>query len=159
LPDFSAHITQAYHNCNLLNYLDTNSVSCDYADWYVTISFYAALHFVEALIEKERVVAVAPNGIKKEVNHSSDAKEFYSQGATKPSQYVTSDHVARIKVIRDNPNIFSGYTADYLSLSEDSRKARYFCHSHSKSNHTAAKKRVDNIKYLFEIKHPYIRAV
>lgn len=53
MPSTRAHLKQATHNEKLLNEIDL--VDTGFIDWAVTISFYTALHFIEAHLGSRRI--------------------------------------------------------------------------------------------------------
>ena len=55
MPESALHLAQAKHNEELLAFLDVHDKTEYFRDWYMTVAFYAALHYVEAILP-----AVAP---------------------------------------------------------------------------------------------------
>jgi hypothetical protein len=51
MPSEKEHIQQAIHNINVVAYLKNNDAYCD---WTATVTFYTALHIVEAVFFKSR---------------------------------------------------------------------------------------------------------
>lgn len=46
MSSYDAHLIQARHNEDLVQLLDPGSV--EFPDWVITVTFYSALHYVEA---------------------------------------------------------------------------------------------------------------
>jgi len=44
------HLKQAEHNQGLLGFLEETTGGDRYDDWYITVAFYAALHYFEAIL-------------------------------------------------------------------------------------------------------------
>jgi len=65
MPQYGQHKAQAEHNKKLLNFFKEQSKQSEYSDWYVTIAFYAALHYFEAVISMKPV-----NGLSHSRNHA-----------------------------------------------------------------------------------------
>lgn len=47
-----SHISKAEHNEKFLSFIEENN-STDFNDWSITVSFYAALHYMKAFIKKK----------------------------------------------------------------------------------------------------------
>lgn len=89
-----AHLHQAQHNEQFLATFDL--AITPYLDWAVTVTFYAALHYIRALAARNQFMNI--------------------------SRYGELDRVfERMPVFRHNPGIY----ADYRQLKDDSRAARY----------------------------------
>ncbi len=154
MPNFKEHTEQVHHNSIFLDILnDSEGHSKDFSDWFATIGFYTAIHFVEAAIfQRKRLVIKPESGPSLTVDgieHSEDAMLSYGTG---------SPHVARRNLIRDNMPVFGRIYNAYGILHEDSRTARYYCH---KADSFDSKKTAEKLKLLRETlieKFPEIRA-
>jgi hypothetical protein len=45
MPSRDKHTGQAAHNRELLSFIGSQGKQSQFSDWYVTIAFYAALHY------------------------------------------------------------------------------------------------------------------
>jgi hypothetical protein len=91
-----------------------------FADWYVTIAFYTAVHYIEAMLS-----LVKPNICKI------------------GTIYHSKDHTDREKIIKAK---FNRVYLPYSSLYQYSRVARYENYDIDMSIRTDAKKRLDDLK-------------
>lgn len=135
MPLKADHLTQARQNLALLDFLATHSVQQDFSDWYVTVSFYTAVHVVEATIYEVRRLSVQPNVVV-EITHSERAKPYYQQN---------SPHILRLYLLRDNPQVFGDCYDHYATLYEMSRTARYECGSPSSFNCRETREQLDAV--------------
>jgi len=55
MPQYKQHRAQAEHNKKLLSHLTEQGKQSEYGDWYITVAFYAALHYFEAVISVKPV--------------------------------------------------------------------------------------------------------
>lgn len=150
MPEFAEHQRQAYHNLDLLSFFVSHDSCKKFADWYVTVSFYSALHFVEAIFQHHKTVAILPNGIQVKVAHSSEAKDFYNRGAQKVFDHVGSDHSARRQLMHDNSLTFSGVIPAYNTLYEKCQVARYYCNDPESHDYIEAEELITDMKKWFE---------
>jgi hypothetical protein len=146
MPTDEQHITQAQHNASVLTFLTQQEKQEELSDWFTTIAFYSALHFVEAIFFRRKPKIVCENGMPWPVQHSTDAKVIFnkiieqesikkSQSSKDPTHLsklrkaIGSDHHARIKLLRESPISFQKIYTPFVNLYETSRKARYYCHN------------------------------
>ncbi len=146
MPTDQQHITQALHNSSVLWLFSQHEKQAEFSDWFATIAFYSALHFIEAIFYKCKPTIVCENGISWPVKHSTEAKEIFNkiieQESIKKSKsskdpthlaklrkIIGSDHVARIKLLKESPKSFFKLYTPFVNLYETSRKARYYCHN------------------------------
>lgn len=55
MPPRDTHLKQAQHNEDFIAHLQRGNGASEFTDWAVTAAFYAAVHYVEAVLaEKER---------------------------------------------------------------------------------------------------------
>ena len=54
MPNEDSHITLAIHNQKVIDYLIKDSE--EYSDWITTVAFYKALHIIEAIFFKDKVI-------------------------------------------------------------------------------------------------------
>lgn len=106
MSDSEAHLFQAGHNESLAN--DLLSL-LNYKDWLITISFYSAIHYVEAKLCK-----MSPS-IHSDINIPIDR-------ITRKPMY--SPHSWREKLIGQ---YFRPIYKDYRNLRVNSQIARYLC--------------------------------
>lgn len=50
MPSHEQHLKQAKHNQELIGFIETNGGADRFCDWCVTIAFYSALHYFEAIL-------------------------------------------------------------------------------------------------------------
>jgi len=50
MPLQSRHEAQSEHNKGMLGFIDTNDNTDGFRDWYVTVAYYTALHYFEAIL-------------------------------------------------------------------------------------------------------------
>lgn len=118
--DTNEHIDKAKKNLNFLSLFfkkpDTN-------DWAVTVSFYAALHVVEAAIFKNKKVKF--NGNEHQIVDSESLKRLITLGnvSTPPLFTNNSTHEVRKFIVIEN---FPAISGDYQMLYKDSFQARYY---------------------------------
>ncbi len=55
MPEAVKHIKQAEHNEELLTHLLEVNKQSRFSDWYITVAFYTALHYIESVIFTKRV--------------------------------------------------------------------------------------------------------
>ena len=125
LPNASFHLGQAQHNLGLLKFFKETGKESHFSDWCVTVSFYAAVHMVEALIFTRKKFSCG--AIQISIEHADEAKVFFK---------VKSAHAARNDLLRDNSRSFPDLYSPYSSLYNMSRVARYHCRP--PSNHDFA---------------------
>ncbi len=53
MPDVANHLAKVRSNKSILNHIG-NAEATQFPDWYVTITFYTAVHIVEAIIYQEK---------------------------------------------------------------------------------------------------------
>lgn len=88
------HVQQAQHNEQFLLQFDVRRPP--YLDWLVTVLFYAALHYLRALLSRH--------------------------GLSNISRYGEVDNAfSRLLIFRRNAEVY----IDYRQLKDDSRRARY----------------------------------
>lgn len=93
-PEAESHRLQAEHNYELIKKIDKNN----FKDWFITVSFYVALHFVDS--------HASFRGIKFEFRGKNDI----------------SPHIQRLRYVR---SIDRSLGKDYNRLYEEGRNARY----------------------------------
>jgi hypothetical protein len=105
MPLYDQHMAQATHNRALLAFLVQQDKQAIFSDWYVTIAFYTALHYFEAVLSVSESVThrVSKNVIKHCPNHLS-----------------------RNELIKIG---FSQLHPSYSALYKMSRAARYTCNA------------------------------
>jgi hypothetical protein len=75
VPEFERHCLQASHNEKVLDFLNNESKAFEFSDWYVTIDFYCALHYIEAIIYKLKNFKISKsNKLSFTGEHSLDFK-------------------------------------------------------------------------------------
>lgn len=131
MPARNDHLCQANHNCNLVSTISnhgniiTDSTGAPFADWHTTISFYAALHFLEAFIAGGILVLLGRSAVSQRIRHSSDLKAMLR---------VDSEHSIRKTILIHNSGVGKVFPSDvrnsFLTLYENSRHARYDCYRH-----------------------------
>lgn len=101
MSSLQAHLQQAQHNEELAQQLLS---SMEYKDWAITVTFYAAIHYVEAAFFQNL-----------EIVHTETRT---------PPNYPGGYHGYRSDMILEyHPEIYTSYH----NLSQQSRLARYLC--------------------------------
>ncbi|HAF28503.1 MAG TPA: hypothetical protein DCG75_05595 [Bacteroidales bacterium] len=107
MPTFNEHISQAEIN---LNYLQETNKLNNYLDWQVTISFYTALHTINA--------------------HLAKTLNFQYSTHVKTKNAIAPESMSPAKLDEDT------YTS-YIALQNLSKRSRYLCHHKEASNDQA----------------------
>lgn len=141
MPNFKRHHEQAEHNRELLVKFTACEIDRSHSDWYVTIAFYSALHYVEALFYKKKPKISIGKSLQMEIKHSADAQKALKK---------LSPHSARNEVLRKNSTQFNDIYFNYKYLYDESRTARYECHSPSRADYVEAGKALEEIRNDFE---------
>ncbi|OGW88152.1 MAG: hypothetical protein A3G33_02695 [Omnitrophica bacterium RIFCSPLOWO2_12_FULL_44_17] len=125
MPSSNQHLQQANHNLHFLASFVTNY---SYNDWAITVSFYTAVHVIEAGINKS--VELLYCGKKIQIHHSDELPAAAGkQGIEQPINFSSanfSPHVARKILVDEN---FPEIAAEYNLLHREARAARYFNYS------------------------------
>ena len=119
MPAYAQHIEQAEHNESTLAFWHQQGKQTEFSDWYVTVSFYAALHYFEAMI-----TVVKPTAVGDIVEH-------------------TSDHHSRNNTMR---SAFNRIYGTYARLYQMSKAARYNCHTPRSHKWPLAEKYLADVK-------------
>jgi hypothetical protein len=137
MPSYKEHIGQAEHNGELLRFIGSQNRQTEFSDWYVTIAFYTALHYFEAM-----VFAVNPTVVfgtlNAKIEHSGSLGTLYTE---------RSGHQLRRKLMRMN---FQDIYNPYSNLYEMSRIARYDCHTPRSYNWGDAEMYLDSVRQKCE---------
>jgi hypothetical protein len=148
MPTSDEHIDQASRNHCFLTELKTYELDKKFGDWIVTISFYQAVHLLEALIYDSSKLYFLEHGQKG--LKSTTIIKHSDQAVTK---YAThSRHVARKYLLRDNPDYFFRLYDDYKSLEELSFTSRYTCQDIDSDIVVNATKYLNHVVKIFEIR-------
>ena len=100
----NTHIDKAKHNEEFIKLIKEHGKN-DYNDWVITISFYAALHYIKAFLKYRKVaVGFSHNQIDAQINPDSKTAK-----AKLPSKIYSAYH----ELYRSSRN--ARYTAVYLS--------------------------------------------
>jgi hypothetical protein len=140
------------------------SLHQEFSDWHATVSFYAAVHYLEALFDDLELYLSADNGIKKRVRHSDEGKKFVNacvdaeidklRKAGDPRFWrkswsrISSDHRARRRIILDNDKT-RDFFKPYGNLEEVCKKARYHCFAPETYKPTSIREWLTTIEALF----------
>jgi len=133
MPSQEKHTEQAAHNCEMLRVIGSQNKQTDFSDWYVTIAFYAALHYFEAMLFAAKP-SVTAGGLRMSIEHSGTLSVLYVKH---------SEHQIRKKLIKTN---FQQIYNPYINLYEMSRAARYDCHAPTAHNWEKAEIFLDGVK-------------
>jgi hypothetical protein len=151
MPAYQEHIRQATHNDQLLERFKNQSMELEYSDWFVTISFYSAVHHFEAMLDRTGPM-VKIDGAKIRVKHSDRIGDAYDSIRANPHHVLNPDlnpnpphHQIRLKIMREN-NLFDGVYAAFYGLYVTSRIARYHCHSPNALKWGLAETRLKTVK-------------
>lgn len=105
MPSYQAHLYQAQHNEGLLSEL---LASLSYKDWLVTVAFYTAIHYVEAVFFNNPTIVHTDTCIPRDPN---------------TGKRNHSPHNWRMKLLRDNSPEY--VWRSFRSLYNESYVARY----------------------------------
>lgn len=125
MPTLDAHVKQSRHNQKLLSFFNSQKEQKQFSDWYLTISFYCAVHLVEAILYKsnEEYSWTFPGQDRARIlfnwKHSEDAVA---------DKTCSSEHVFRNLLLKRNRLFFGEMYTPYGNLYERSRMARYNCY-------------------------------
>ena len=75
MPTHEQHTEQAVHNEKLLAILKQHDKQVEFADWCVTITFYAMVHYFEAILHKAKPEIREPRGRRYKVEHTQNHEE------------------------------------------------------------------------------------
>lgn len=116
MPSFNQHTTQAEHNEELLAFIGQHNKQAHFSDWYVTVAFYTALHYFEAMIF-----------------------------VIKPTSYGEhcSSHIKRNELVK---KAFGQMHVPYAALYKVSRAARYNCNAPNSYSYTRMEAHLNNVK-------------
>jgi hypothetical protein len=118
MPTHDRHAAQAAHNDDLLGAFAASSMHTGFGDWYVTISFYSAVHHFEAMLDRLKPQVTA-GGCSVRAEHSEDLCRIYC---------TSSPHRVRSQMIKEN-QMFDSFSFEFNMLYKNSRTARYECHA------------------------------
>ena len=138
MPSFSQHSHQAEHNQELLTLLAKQDLCKKFSDWYVTISFYSSVYYVEGIINK-----IGKFYVKDETIYEKNSESI------KHSYGVNSEHQARKLLMKDNIKIFAKIYNAHQTLYEMSRTARYKCHHPEGHNYINVEKCLNDVNNEF----------
>lgn len=104
MSSYQAHLYQAQHNEGLLSEL---TASLSYKDWLVTVTFYSAIHYVEAAFFNNPAIGHTDTSIPTDPN---------------TGRWLHSPHNWRMRLLREtSPNAWRSFR----SLYNESYVARY----------------------------------
>jgi hypothetical protein len=129
MPKKEKHIEQAQHN---IDFLQSFYKCYEYNDWSITVGFYAALHIIEAAIDK--IGKVAFNEREYQVNGSDELNEIIHRerdSIKNPSPARFNVHKVRKMIVEEN---FEPISLWYANLYTDSQTARYKIYIHKNQN-------------------------
>lgn len=118
MSDFIQHISHAKHN---IDFLETFYPTYKSNDWAITVSFYSAVHIIEACIYK-----------KEKINFKGEEKSIRHSDQLNLSAYVKeikTHHVRRNLIVEEN---FKEIAYLFSSLYNESITARYKSYSYEK---------------------------
>lgn len=110
MQESNVHIDHAQHNINFLNTFKNNT---EYTDWIITVSFYSAVHIIEAVIFIKQ-----PDVDGKSFRNSED----YMLERKKLNDRISNHAARRFLVSR----FFSEISSYYNLLDTKCHTARYF---------------------------------
>lgn len=113
MPNDSRHITQAQHN---IVFLESFYKSYNFNDWSVTVSFYIAVHIIEAIIFITKKLNIGDKSYS--LKHSDQLLNLPEAAAGK----VTNYHEARNLIVAQNFSAIAGW---FKILYNESKTARY----------------------------------
>lgn len=122
MPSFDQHIKQAQHN---IEFLISFYKTYKFNDWAITVSFYTAVHIIEAIIARKGEIKFKDKEYK--IQHSdqlSNILKTYKDSLPKnfSEEFITHHHVMRKLIVNENFPQVSGW---FNLLYNDSRTARY----------------------------------
>lgn len=127
MADKEAHLFQARHNIRFLDELDSHSLSNEFPDWAITVSFYAAVHLVEAAIAGAQFIFVET--VRADGRKQRNRVEGPIHSDAPPPLLATDDikspHRLRRRLIQWNSLYMPGCEEPYANLLDLSHSARY----------------------------------
>jgi hypothetical protein len=120
MPQYDQHMKQATRNEKLFKLTKALDKNSEFCDWHVTIAFYTAVHYLEAMF-----VVVVPK--------TADGKDVYH----------CLKHSNRNELIKSK---FKQVHIPYSSLYKYSKSARYNCYESYNFYRADAEKRLLDIK-------------
>lgn len=126
MPSFDRHINQAKSNIEMARLLLDDG---NHPDWVITGCFYAAVHFTEAIINRESpITCLFSNGSECKSDNADHTEEFRHEDKRITNTW-RSTHWYRERIIEHNPDYFGDcYEDAYRSLSELAHTSRYGCY-------------------------------
>jgi rRNA maturation protein Rpf1 len=121
MSSFNQHIRQAQHN---IEFLESFYESYKFNDWAITVSFYTAIHIVEAAIAKKEKIKIGDKefGIQHSDQLSNILKTYKDKLLKNFSEESITHHFLRNLIVKENfPQISSWFKLLY----NHSRIARY----------------------------------
>jgi hypothetical protein len=142
MADKESHARQARHNSAFLDLIKASATGEEYPDWYVTVSFYAAVHFVEAAVAGAEFLFIetSPGTPRRKIRGPGHSEVLMPQLST------TSPHVVRKKLLQWNGLYFPGCYEPYSDLLEMSHAARYSAQQVHPSQAKEAKECLEKIQ-------------
>jgi len=122
MPSFDQHFRQAQHN---VEFLESFYETYKFNDWAITVSFYTAVHIIEAVIAKKGKIRFREK--EYEIQHSDQLSNILKtcrENLPKnfSEEFVTHHHIMRNLIVNENFPQISGW---FKLLYNDSRIARY----------------------------------
>jgi hypothetical protein len=164
MPSFDNHFNQAVHNANLISAIVASNLQDEYSDWYATVSFYSAVHYLEAIFDELQIFIFTENGIKQRIRHSDEARKCINtylcseiekckktndaKAISLMRKQIFSDHQSRKRIILDN-DILRDFYKPYGKLEEVCKKARYYCFNPKTYNPNSIRQWLTEIEKLF----------
>jgi hypothetical protein len=123
MPSHEQHLNQAKHNQELIGFIEANGGDDRFCDWCVTVAFYSALHYFEAVLP-----VVAP-AINKNRQRGFVAEHY-------------DGHTERLITMRV---MFQDIYIPYSALYNRSRAAKYIKYATSPIVKSLAKKHLEEV--------------
>ena len=122
MPSFDQHIRQAQHN---IEFLESFYPTYKFNDWAITVSFYTAVHIIEAVIAKRSKIKF--KGKEYLIQHSEQLSNILrtrkeSLPKNFSEEFLTHHHIMRNLIVNEN---FPQVSEWFKLLYNDSRTARY----------------------------------
>ncbi|MDR0306923.1 MAG: hypothetical protein LBI42_08825 [Chitinispirillales bacterium] len=122
------HKKQAFHNDEFRKFIVRHDRPAKYNDWYVTTSFYSAVHYIEAMFDVIEP-SVTIEGVSETVKHSDQlSNKLFTDVTIKPPRKTA--HAIRLQTLKENSelngkSVFSRIYIGYNRLYREAQDGIY----------------------------------
>lgn len=165
MASFEQHLNQARHNEHVISKMAESCPGDQSLDWYTTVTFYAALHYIEAALARVKPQMEVKTGIRMPIEHSTTYRQWRNAAIReemkaainagkrnaigKSLDAVMNEHAARKKIILDTAELSTRCHSPYHNLQQLCHAARYSCYSPKVYNSTWCDDWINDIRTAF----------